>query len=54
MKATNIEWDSEAELENLPKEIEIPSIIGKDDYDAIDDYLSEVAGFCHFGYVLEN
>lgn len=55
MKATNIQWDVdlEEELEYLPTEIEIPSEIDEDDYDAIDDYISNVTGFCHNGYVLE-
>lgn len=60
MKATNIEWDvpdndmtdeeMQDTLEILPKEIDIPAGI---DEDAVSDYLSELTGFCVFGYVLE-
>lgn len=60
MKATNIEWDvsdndmtdeeMQDTLEILPKEIDIPDGI---DEDAVSDYLSELTGFCVFGYVLE-
>ena len=60
MKATNIEWDvsdnymtdeeMQDTLELLPKEIDIPDGI---DEDAVSDYLSELTGFCVFGYVLE-
>lgn len=51
MKATNIKWDTDGENINLPKEIEIP----KDmiDEDEISDYLSDITGFCHFGFELE-
>lgn len=59
MKATNIEWDThdddfydEMVNEMLPDEIEIPE--GITDEDDISDYLSEVTGFCHKGYVLED
>lgn len=55
LKATNIEWDvdSEEDKEFLPTEIDLPDWIKKDDYDAIEDYLSNETGFCHKGYVLE-
>lgn len=54
MKAVNIEWDVdfEEDLENLPTEIEIPSEIAADDYDAIDDYISNVTDYCFKGYYL--
>lgn len=55
MKATNIEWDMHDDDfydEMLPDEIEIPE--GITDEDDISDYLSEVTGFCHKGYVLED
>lgn len=54
MKATCIEWDKEGLDVNLPDEIEIPDDIEEDDFDAIDDYISDQTGFCHFGYVLED
>ena len=59
MKATCIEWDIDGDMEvldELPTEIELPNELtdGEVDYDGIDDYLSDVTGFCHFGYVLED
>ena len=54
MKAINIKWDVDfqSDLENLPTEIEIPEEI-EDDEDAISDYISDFAGFCHQGFSLE-
>ena len=51
MKAFNIKWDVDdpEDLETLPNEIEIPAEI-QDDDDAISDYISDVTGFCHFGF----
>lgn len=53
MKAINIIWDADTpeELEGLPEEIEIPA--GMTDEDEISNYLSDVTGFCHKGFVLE-
>ena len=53
MKATEIEWDVDCQedLENLPTEIEIPD--GMEDVDDISDYISDLTGFCHYGFVLE-
>ena len=62
MKATNIHWDTDGDkeiLKDLPTEIEIPENITKniediDDYnDEIGDYISDVTGFCHYGFELE-
>lgn len=64
-KATCIDWDlddddltpEEIEDLDLPDEIEIPDEIlaaAEEDDDAIGDYLSDVTGFCHKGYVLED
>lgn len=52
MKAINIEWDVDYEddRELLPTEIDIPE--GMTDEDEISDYISNVTGFCHFGYEL--
>lgn len=54
MKATNIIWDVDLaeDLNILPTEIEIPTHIK--DEDVISDYLSDVTGFCHKGFVLED
>ena len=65
MKATDIVWDVDwEELEEnytpeeieemLPSEIEIPDCIDEDDHEAIEDYLSDVTGFCHESFVLED
>lgn len=54
MFATCIKWDTDGDkeiFEDLPSEIEIPE--GMTDEEEISDYLSEVTGFCHEGYVLE-
>lgn len=51
LKATNILWDTDYDDGELPTEIDIPE--GMTDEDEISDYLSEVTGYCHQGYVLE-
>lgn len=58
MKATNIQWDTDGRNPHtlgLPDEIELPEELteGEIDYDGIEDYLSNVTGFCHYGYELE-
>lgn len=62
MKAANIKWDTDGDLEllqDLPKEIEIPEYLIDEDTDIdeyeeeISDYISEVTGYCHFGFDLE-
>lgn len=52
MRAVNILWDVDCDIdgEQLPKEIEIPD--GMDDEEDISDYLSELTGFCHAGFAL--
>lgn len=54
MKAIEINWDVDdiRDLEALPDEIDIPD--GMTDEDEISDYLSDVTGFCHFGFILVN
>lgn len=52
MKAVNIKWDTDGNLklaEELPSKIEIPNGMAKDE---IEDYLSEMTGFCHYGFQL--
>ena len=51
MKAVNIEWDTDGEDVELPKEIEIPE--GMADEDEISDYISDLTGFCHKGFAIE-
>lgn len=52
MRAINIEWDVdyEEQLEDLPKEIEIPE--GMTDEEEISDWLSDETDFCHNGFEL--
>ena len=56
MKAINIKWDVDfdEDLDFLPTEIIIPNDIEADDFDAIDDYISNVTDYCHRGYDLVN
>jgi hypothetical protein len=54
MKAVNIQWDTDRDqelLKELPTEIDIPD--GMDNEDEISDYISDVTGFCHYGFELE-
>lgn len=52
LKATNILWDTDYDDDGeLPTEIDLPE--GMTNEDEISDYLSEVTGYCHQGYVLE-
>lgn len=55
MKAINIQWDVDntAELEFLPAEIEIPRGMDSTE-DDISDYISELTGFCHKGFELND
>lgn len=48
-KAVNIDWDTDGEDVDLPKEVVIPKSIASDE-DAISDYLSNLTGFCHRGF----
>ena len=51
MKAINIIWDAEEEeLTTLPSSIEVPEYLT--DEDEISDYLSNLTGFCHYGFEL--
>lgn len=53
MKAVNINWDTDGDnaiAKSLPDEIQIPDWM--EDEDEISDYLSDVTGFCHFGFSL--
>lgn len=50
--AINIQWDVEynEDLEYLPQKVKIPK--GMTDDDEISDYLSNLTGYCHFGFSL--
>jgi len=53
MKAINIKWDTDGDIEllsELPTEIEIPD--GMTNEEEISDYLSDEIGFCHRGFYL--
>ena len=63
MKAVNIKWDTDGDLEllqELPKEIEIPEHFIDEDFDIedyyeeISDYISDVTEFCNYGFELIN
>ena len=52
MKAIDIIWDIDYEEDKdlLPTEIEIPDEIT--DIDEMSDYISDITGFCHYGFSL--
>lgn len=50
MKAINIDWDVEEDVDFLPNEIKIPD--GMTDEDEISDYITNETGFCHYGFEL--
>lgn len=52
--ATNIVWDTDLKSDRklLPRTIRIPDDM--EDIDEISDYLSDVTGFCHKGFRLED
>ena len=52
MKAVNIMWDVDCDIdgERLPPEVDLPA--GMVDEDEISDYLSDFIGFCHKGFEL--
>lgn len=52
IKAIEIKWDVDCEEDRdlLPTELEIPP--GLENEDDISDYLSDLTGFCHKGYLL--
>ena len=51
--ATNIIWDYDDDDEMLfPTEIELPEDMT--DIDEISDYLSDVTGYCHKGFTIED
>lgn len=60
MKAIDIEWDTDGDkevLDELPTEIQIPDELTKNAdkdsyYDEISDYISDVTGFCNYGFRL--
>lgn len=52
MKAKHIIWDTDENDDcSLPDEIEIPEEIEEDE---VSDYLSDLTGYCHKGYFLED
>ena len=61
MKATRIKWDvdNEEDLEFLPDEIIIPEELtvnaanNEKLCDIVSDYISDVSGYCHKGFIIE-
>lgn len=55
---TNIQWDIDSddyddEVLSLPNAMEVPCYFDEDgdmDFDAISDHISDVTGFCHYGF----
>lgn len=64
LKATNIKWDTDEDLEvfdELPAEMVIPKNLAdlykedpEDALEEISDWLSDETGFCHAGFEIEN
>lgn len=52
-KVTNINWETDGEDVSLPMEVELPSNIEEDDYDAINNYLSDTFGWLVNDYSVE-
>ena len=53
MKAINIKWDTDGDIEllqALPTQMEIPEDMT--DEEEISEYLSDEIGFCHYGFEL--
>ena len=55
--AHDIRWDTDGDMKlfkTLPQEIEIPDEVWEDynngNDDALSDYVSDVTGFCHYGF----
>lgn len=55
--AHDIRWDTDGDMElfkTLPQEIEIPVEVWEDydngNDDALSDYVSDMTGFCHYGF----
>lgn len=55
MKATNIKWDTDGDMELL-KQLPVEMVISENmiDEEEISDYLSDETGFCHYGFDLVN
>ena len=62
MYAINIEYDTDGELiDDLPDRVLIPAGMtefvlipaGMTEFDDISDYITEITGFCHYGFDLE-
>jgi len=50
MKIKNITWETDGEEVDLPTEVDLPNGIEPDDYDAINDYLSDTYGWLVIDY----
>ena len=50
MKAINIQWDTDDQVVDLPKEVEIPEGYSEDE---VVDYLSDEYGYCVFNFDID-
>ena len=53
-KVTNITWETDGEVVDLPTEVELPDDYYEGDYDGIDNYLSNEYGFLVTNYSVES
>lgn len=53
VKIINIKWETDGEDVTLPNEMELPSNIDADDFDAINNYLSDETGWLVESYELD-
>lgn len=53
MKAINIDWETDGNDINLPTKVELPNNIEEDDFDSINDYLSDTYGYLVNTYSIE-
>ena len=51
MKAINIQWDTDDQVVDLPKEVEIPEGYSEDE---VADYLSDEYGYCVFSFDIDD
>ena len=51
-KVIDIVWETDGVDANLPTEVELPSCIEEDNYDAIEDFLSNTYGFLVLNYFI--
>lgn len=52
MRVIDIDWDVDypEDAADLPAEIDLPYYMGSED--EISDYITDLTGFCHYGFVV--